>query len=487
VRRRAVLAISAALALVTGLPACTSSSTVAVRAERTGTIQWNPCGNIQCGSLSVPLDRTHPQGPHITLALARRPATGKGIGVLFTNPGGPGGSGVDFVRAATTVFPHQITAAFDIVSWDPRGVGQSAAVQCIDDLDEFYAVDRDPTTPAEVNENVAMARRFDAACKQRSGSELPFLATTESARDMDAIRAAMGEDRISYFGFSYGTLLGALYADLYPLHVRAMVLDGAVDPAVPTETALVDQARGFEQQLDAFFAWCATHSDCGFARGGNPRAAFDSLAADLEHETIPAEISGEHRTLGPGEFDIGVASALYGGESAYSGLAAALVQVARGQGSRMLRYADDYTGRRADGTYSNETAALYATSCVDAPSPRTLAGVQRLATTAAAAAPHFGPSTVWLGLPCTYWPARVTGKVAPVRAPGAPPIVVVGTTGDPATPYRWAEGLARQLQSGRLLTYDGSGHTAYGRSSCINSNVDRYLVRLVMPAPGTTC
>ena len=387
-----------------------------LRVERTGSITWTPCGTVQCASLSVPLDAAHPTGAHITLALARRPASGRRVGVLFSNPGGPGGSGVDFLRDSGAVFPHEILRAFDLVSWDPRGIGHSSPLECDEDLDAFYAVDRDPTSAAGVATNVEAARGLVAACRRGSKSMLPFVSTAASARDIDAIRAAMGEERISYLGFSYGTFLGALYAEAFPQHVRAAVLDGAIDPSLPYAETTVQQAVGFERELDSFFDWCEGAPDCGFARGGDPRAAYDSLQRMITAEPVPANVAGETRELGPGEFDIGVASALYSGDTGFARLGAALAQAARGIGDQLLTFSDEYTDRKSDGRYSTETAALYATGCPDAPVPATLADVQQLATTAARVAPHFGATTVWLGLPCTYWPVRATGPARPVHA-----------------------------------------------------------------------
>ena len=223
----------------------------------------------------MPLDFRRPDGPHITLALARLPAAHKRIGVLLTNPGGPGGSGIDFLRSAADVFPQEIRDSFDLVSWDPRGVGASAPVRCVDNLDPFYAVDRDPQTPAAVAQNVAAARTFVDACRRNSGDLLPYVSTGATARDLDAIRAAIGDEKISYLGFSYGTLVGAVYADLFPQHVRAMVLDGAIDPARSYADSTLDQAKSFDDDLRAFFDHCRTHtSTCGFARGGDPAAAY---------------------------------------------------------------------------------------------------------------------------------------------------------------------------------------------------------------------
>jgi pimeloyl-ACP methyl ester carboxylesterase len=484
---RAVVGLMCAVALL--VAGCRASSTLSLKTETTGTITWKPCKKVQCATLSVPLDYNHPAGARIDLALARRPASDQpALGVLFTNPGGPGASGVDFLRAARQVFNPAILAKFDLVSWDPRGVGASAPVGCGDDLDAFYAVNRDPNDAAQVAENVNASKNFVAACQAHNAGELPFLSTAESARDMDAIRAAIGVPQISYFGFSYGTFLGTVYANMFPNNVRAMTLDGAVDPALAYDTTEIEQAKGFEDLLDRFFEWCRSNSECGFARNGDPRAAFDSLQNDITQESLPAIVDGEHRTLGPGEFDIGVASALYSGEVGFSDLADALSQAARGRGDKILVFSDQYTDRSKGGHYSNETAALYATSCLDGPAPRDVTAVQRLADEAARVAPHFGATTVWLGLPCTFWPTPPTGKIAALHAAGAAPILVLGTTGDPATPYEWAQSLARELQSGRLLTFAGTGHTGYGKGSeCIDRTVDDYMVSLRVPQNGAAC
>ena len=491
--RRSVLStgVRVVAALAVGLAgACSAShsATLSLGRARTGSIEWTPCGEtIQCATLAVPLDRAHPAKGTINLALARRPASGERIGVLFTNPGGPGGSGVDFLRAADDEFPREIRDAFDLVSWDPRGVGQSAPVKCLPDLDAFYAIDRDPSTPGGVNANVAMAKKFVAACAKNSGRLLPFVSTDATVHDMDAIRAAMGETKVSYVGFSYGTEIGAMYANEFPTHVRAMVLDGAVDPAVDANASIIDQSRSFEHDLEAFLDHCRS-SGCGFAQGADPAVAFDSMISDLTAEPEPGTVKGEPRTLGPGEFNIGVASALYSGEAGWHDLGTALAQAATGEGSAMLSLSDDYTGRSPGGKYTSETAATYAIGCLDGPSPPTIAAVEKLAADAQRVAPHFGAATAYLNLPCTFWPVRPVGKVGPIAAPNAPAIVVVGTTNDPATPYEWADALARELQSGHLVTVQGNAHTAYGQSNrCVDTIVDKYLLALTVPTVGARC
>jgi pimeloyl-ACP methyl ester carboxylesterase len=470
--------------------ACRESSTVSLHTETTGSITWKPCGRVQCATLQVPLNAEKRSGEHLSLALARLPATNKRgrRGVLFVNPGGPGGSGVEFLRTSAAVFSPTLRRDFDLVSWDPRGVGASTPIECGDHLDGFYAVDRDPKTATDQTAIERATRKFVAACVAASGSRLPYMSTRDGARDMDAIRRAMGEATISFFGFSYGTYLGALYAQMYPARVRAMVLDGAIDPARSYDQTTLDQARGFENELESFFSWCRTHDECGFAHGSDPRVAYDKLTEAIAAEPVATKVDGEDRTLGPGEFDIGVVSLLYNGEAGFDDLGAALADLARGGGGQLLHATDEYTERSKGGTYSNETAVLYATGCLDAPAPTTVTATERLAARAAEVSPHFGATTTWLGLPCALWPTRATHAPRSITAPGAPPIVVIGGKGDPATPYAWAQGLARELASGRLVTYNGDGHTSYARgNSCIDDAVDSYLVDLHVPPPDTTC
>jgi len=475
-----------AVVLVSGLLVSCGTSTFT---DRTGSLVWHRCGGIECTTLSVPLDWSRPAAGRITLSLARRPADGHRTGVLLTNPGGPGGSGIQLVQQAGDAFDSAILDRFDIVSWDPRGVGASAPAGCGTRLDYFYEVDRNETDAKAAAANATVAKRLAADCERTSKRLLPYLGTPSTVRDMDAIRAAMGVATIDYLGFSYGTYIGALYADRYPTRVRAMVLDGAIDPAARYDAATIRQAVGFEHSLDAFLAWCRDNEQCGFARGGNPTTAFDDLMTSISNETDPGTVHGEHRELNIGEANLGVATALYSGKGSagWGALSKALNNAARGDGAGLLALSDAYTGRNTGGSYDNETAAFYGIGCLDGPAPPTLGAVEQLARRAAREAPHFGASTVWLGLPCTFWPVPPVSRPGPIHAVGAPPIVVIGNTDDPATPYAQAEALSHELQSGRLLTYVGEGHTAYGRDGCIDKAVDHYLLSLDVPHAGTRC
>jgi pimeloyl-ACP methyl ester carboxylesterase len=452
------------------------------------TIDWRSCGKVECATLSVPLAAGKPELGKIKLALVRHRATGSRIGALLTNPGGPGAGSLWIAQQAADIFPATVLEHFDVIAWDPRGAGRSTAVDCGERLDYFWSQDHSPDDAKEIAANVAAAKRLANECEAKSGRILPYLSSRNTVADMEAIRKALGDDRISYLGFSYGTYLGALYADTYPTHVRAMVLDGAIDPSLSSEAATAEQSVGFDRALDAFLTDCAQRSDCAFKGGGNPQRAYDELMTSIDAEPLFAKVDGEERELGPGEADVGVAEAMYGGRHAWPGLATALADAARGNGSKLLELSDEYTDRSKGGAYTNQTAAFYAIGCLDAPAPATVDDVERDAQSAASRAPHFGVTTTWLGLPCTYWPVKSKVEPAPLHAAGAPPILVLGTTHDPATPFAWARALAAQLDSGHLVALDDEGHAAYGRgNACIDDLVHAYLLDLAVPRDGTQC
>jgi pimeloyl-ACP methyl ester carboxylesterase len=450
-----------------------------------GQLAWDDCGDVECATLEVPADYAEAEGATIELALARRPADGDRVGALLLNPGGPGAAGIPLVEDASSYVSDELLERFDIVAWDPRGVGESTAIECIDNLDFFFATDKSPDDQGEVDANIAAARQLVEACKARSGELLPHLSSRATVDDMDSIRAALGEEKLTYAGFSYGTYLGALYAEHYPDKVRALVLDGAVDPSLGFEDLSREQAAGFDSALEAFLDYCADEG-CGFG-GDDPHAAYDQLIAQIDAETLPGEIEGEERTLGPGEADIGVATALYLGEDGWDLLGEALNSAARGDGSGLLILSDAYTSRHPGGDYDNNNEAFYGIGCLDGPAP-SAEDLPAVAQRVAQVAPEFGASTTWLSSPCSVWPVPPVGTPGPLQGAGAPPIVVIGTSNDPATPLKWARSLADQLESARLVVFEGEGHTAYQRgSSCVDEIVDRYLVDLTVPGEETTC
>jgi pimeloyl-ACP methyl ester carboxylesterase len=455
-----------------------------------GTVEWSDCGgDFECGSVPVPRDYDDRASGRIDVGLIRYPASDPDarIGSLLVNPGGPGASGVEFVRSAASVFPDELQARFDIVGFDTRGTGATLPVDCRFDLDEVFALD---TTPDDADERAALERTYAAladACADRNGDVLTLVSSQDTVRDMDRIRAAVGDDGLTYLGYSYGTYLGALYADRYPRRLRALILDGAVDPTLDPADSTIEQAVGFEDALDAFLAACADDSTCEFASEGDPAAALDALLADIDAEGVPA---GGDRVLGPGEADIGLASALYLGDAGYAELADALAAAADGDGAPLLALTDSYTGRNDDGSYDGRQDAFWAIACADSGDPAGSEAERRaLERRAAAAAPHFGVSSLNLGSVCRHWPVPPADGPDTIDAAGAPPILVIGTTGDPATPLAWAESLADQLGSAELVVVDGSQHGAFilGGSPCVDEIGIRYLVDLAVPREGTMC
>lgn len=438
----------------------------------------------------MPLDYDRPTGRQIDVALVRLPASGPGkrIGSLVINPGGPGGSGVDYARYARYLFPERVRARFDIVGFDPRGVARSTPVDCVTDreLDALIAAPAVPRTPAETAQLVAGSQRFAAGCSAKSGDLLPHVGTLDVARDMDVLRATLGDAKLTYLGKSYGTYLGAKYAELFPGRIRALVLDGALDPELTGDKLNAGQAAGFEANLRNFLTTCARDGGCPL--GSTPteaEAGLNALLATIERAPLPGS-SG--RRLGPGPALFGLAAGLYSPENGWPRLESALADARKGDGAKLLALADGLADRNPDGTYGNELEANAAVNCIDRPWPVSLAAIAAQAQSEARTAPHFGAGLVYSSLTCAYWPVPPVEQAHPVRAPGAPPILVVGTRGDPATPYAWSEGLARQLESGVLVTFDGDGHTAYGKGSgCVDDAVNRYLLELRAPADGTVC
>ena len=452
-------------------------------------LSWKPCADgFECATLPVALVEDDPAQGTIDLALTRRKATEpeRRIGSLIVNPGGPGASAVDYLQAAWTNIPAPVRARFDLVAFDPRGVGRSAPVRCADtaELDTYFALDPSPDNPDELAALVDGNAELAAGCEQRSSKILPHVSTIETARDVDTVRAAVGDDKLSYLGYSYGTTLGATYLDRYPTHVRVMVLDGGIDPTLTWNAFLAGQSTGFDRALEAFLANCQ-RTRCAFRKAvdGDLTRAYDTLAARVEDAPLP---TGEKRRLGPGEFSLGVGAGLYSKSSGWPAIAAGLAAAQNGDGSILLQLSDSYLDRGPDG-YKNVSEANFAVNCLDRPWPTDVAAYTALADRIGASAPRFGPAIALSGLGCASWPVPPVSAPHPVAGTGAPPVVVIGTTRDPATPYVWSVALAGQLDSGVLLTHEGDGHTVYrvGAPDCITEPVDRYLLTMKAPAPAT--
>lgn len=459
-------------------------------------LSWRDCGvpGFQCSSLKVPLDYADPgSGQDIELAVARRVATGPGkrLGSLLVNPGGPGGSGIGYLQGYAGIgYPAAVRARYDMVSFDPRGVARSSPVECLtgQGMDRFTQVDQTPDDAAERALLVAAFKEFAAACQARSQRVLPHVSTVEAARDMDMLRGVLGDEKLNYVGASYGTFLGATYADLFPGRVGRLVLDGAMDPSRPALELNRDQTEGFETAFRSFAKDCAKEPDCPLGRG-NPDAVAQNLKEffrKLDAQPVPSGEPG--RPLGEALATTGVIAALYD-ESAWPQLRTALTDAMNGDGAGLLALADNYYEREGDGTYANLMFANTAVNCLD--QPPAFSGpeaVQAALPSFEKASPVFGAGLAWASLNCAYWPVKATGTAKPIAAKGAAPIVVVGTTRDPATPYKWAKALADQLDSGTLLTYDGDGHTAYGRGSdCVDTAINRYLLEGQAPPPAKRC
>jgi pimeloyl-ACP methyl ester carboxylesterase len=453
-------------------------------------LEWRVCAAVpeaDCARLTVPLDDTDPVNDRtIDLVLSRVRARDRDrrIGSLLVNPGGPGAPGAEFAAQIAGALPDEIQDRFDIVGWDPRGSGRSAGVQCDDELDPLYALDWDPDTVSERASLESATQTFVESCIRRSGDVLPFVTSDRTARDMDRIRAALGDEQLTYLGFSYGSYLGAQYAQQFPERVRALVLDGGIDPGLDGTSTQVEQAVGFERALDLFFRSCARRDRCAFHGGDDPAAAYDALRARLDDHGIPA---GDGRRLNGTLFDTGIAQLLYDGSASWSTLADVLAAAERGDGKELVFYADTYTGRDEDGRYDNLQDSFLAITCADGPALGDLASMREIEAAAAVAAPRLGRTIVNNSLACALWPVPGAAR-APLRAPDSAPILVVGTKNDPATPLSWAQSLARQLGPATLVTVGGARHTAVaGGNQCVDRIVVRYVVDLEVPRGDSRC
>ncbi|MEW9520855.1 alpha/beta hydrolase [Streptomyces tubercidicus] len=472
------------------LPAATPSG---LRPYYDQKLSWHPCGvaGFECATMKAPLDYAKPSADtDLKLAVARKKATGPGhrIGSLQVNPGGPGASAIDYLQQYAPQ-PAAIRARYDMVAMDPRGVARSAPVECLSNkqMDRYTQTDVTPDSPAEVNKLTSAYRSFAKGCASRAGKLLGHVSTIEAARDMDVLRAVLGDKKAYYVGASYGTFLGATYAGLYPSRVGRMVLDGALNPALDSRTVNLNQAAGFDTAFRAFAADCIKHKDCPLGTKSVDDASRQ-LAALFKRLDAHPVATGEQRKLTESLATTGVFAAMYD-QRAWPVLREYIAQAKSGNGRGLLSLSDSYYERDPNGTYANQMYANPAVNCLDLATAFTSPDQVRAALPSfRKASPVFGDNFAWSALNCEYWPVKPTGTAHRIEAKGAAPILVVGTTRDPATPYVWAKALAAQLSSATLLTYESDGHTAYGRGSkCIDNAINTYLLNGTVPPKGKHC
>lgn len=497
-RLRTVLAVFAGAVTVT---ACSSAATTGTATTGSGgsagsasasgrrpTLAPSFClgavpSRARCGTVSVPLDYADPSKGAIGIRVISVPARipSRRIGSLLVNPGGPGASGVQFVAGAFDRLFPTLNERFDIVGFDPRGTGDSNPVKCQGTaaLDHLVALDPIIDDPSEREDLIATSEQLARACQQNSKALLPYVGTDNVARDMEALRSALGDDKLNYLGFSYGSAIGTRYAVMYPTHIRAMALDGVLDPATSALDQGTQQAEGFQRNYQEFLARCIALSPCPL--GADPNTVITRLISGLDTHPISMP---DGRTVGRGLAIDAIAYSMYDPDL-WIPLYGLWARAVRGDVSGLLALVDAYTGRTSRG-YDHLVEANTAISCVDQGSPADIATLDARVAQLQARDPLFAGAAVYGDLPCDQWPVRGPAA-APIDVTGAPPILLVGGTNDPATPYPWAQALHRQIHGSVLLTRDGFGHTSYGHSTCAASRINAYLLDGTVPADGMIC
>lgn len=477
----------------TGDPTSGSAVTGGLDVTTASTLEWADCDKgYKCASVTVPMDWDKPDGDKIQLALKMLPAKDEAArkGSLFINPGGPGGSGVDLVEQASYIFTDDIMDAYDIIGFDPRGVGQSSAVVCYDDAqrDAQRQESFDMSTPDGLAAAEASYAKFAQACDTNTGALLGHIDTVSAAKDLEAMRQMVGDSKLSYLGFSYGTLLGATYAGLYPDKVGKLVLDGALDPSLSYEDVGAGQAAAFESSLGAYIKDCQAGKDCPLTGSADDGVnQIRTLLSDLSQ--TPMRTNDKARPLTDSLAANAIIYAMYS-EQLWPTLSQTLGMAMHDRdGSGLLALADYQADRDKNGHYtSNQDEAFIAIDCLDYTIDSDPAAMKADADRLEQLSPTFGKYIAYGGITCKSWPHAPVREPAKITADGAAPILVIGTTGDPATPYEWAEALADQLDSGTLLTYVGEGHTAYSRdNTCVAKYVSAYFLKDEVPADGAKC
>lgn len=458
-------------------------------------VTWKKCyDSYLCTTIKVPIDYNSIPTGSLDISVLKAPATKKSarIGALVVNPGGPGGSGVDYAYNADYIVSREIRSAYDIVGFDPRGVSRSAPIKCLTDkeTDQNYASDSKPDNAKELASLIEDSKKYFSKCLSKT-KYLNQYSTANAARDMDILRAVLGERKLNYLGKSYGTYMGTLYAQLFPKTVGRFILDGAIDPNVPIAEQNLNQAIGFDQALSSFIKNCLTLSNCPLPKTiTEARQYFIDLLSKTSKTPLP---SSSNRAVTETLVLIGTASALYDNESGWPILRSAIREANRNNGDAFLELADAYAQRNPDGTYAdNENDASVVIDCLDWKDSRTLDEIQADENKFAKQAPVFGPYLAYSSLSCKYFPQSTstinTGSVMIDTEIKISPILIIGTLRDPATPYKWAQGLHKIFKGSILVSLDADGHTGHGRGSqCVDDAVDAYLLVGEIPSQDLVC
>lgn len=454
-------------------------------------LAWQDCGGVQCAKLKVPVDYASPASS-IEIAVSKVPASGDKKGTLVVNPGGPGGSGYDYAAAADQIVTPAVRRQFDVVGFDPRGVGRSAPITCVDDtsMDTWLGADPTPNNAAGAQDLLTQSKKFAESCKAKAGPLLAHVSTVDVAKDMDILRAAVGEQKLDYLGKSYGTLIGSVYAGMFPTHVGRFVLDGVVPPDITADQMNLGQAKGFEEATRAYVSNCVAEGSCPLGSDvDSGMARIRSFLNGLDSKPLPVTGNADVSKLTEGWASYGIAEAMYS-KDLWPTLTDAFTAAFQGDGDPLMDLANQYAERNSDGSYSgNLMQVINPVSCLDRGGSADLGATEKEAAEFAKQAPTWGPMLAWGSLVCGVWPYQPTRSPEKISAAGSGPILVVGTTRDPATPYAWSQQLAAELADGHLLTYDGDGHTAYVSqgSSCVDDAVDGYLINGTVPPEGKAC
>jgi pimeloyl-ACP methyl ester carboxylesterase len=506
---------STLLALSLVLAGCTSFSdtvgeetpatTSAAPAPEAAPIEWTDCNDqiqqlvagqpgsernlsFECGRTEVPISYDEPEGATLPLFMVRVVSGTQTdrLGSLVINPGGPGASGADAAIGLALTLPEEIVGRFDIVGFDPRGVGLSTPVECVSDeqKEEMVAAEPRPVSEEQLDAEFELTQEIADACTEEYGDALGTFNTVDTARDMDRLREALGDEQLTYLGYSYGTTLGSTYAELFPDKVRAMVLDGAVDPDVDAIGDAEQGAAAMESGFDAFAANCVGLL-AGCPLGPEPRQFVEQVLGQAAQTPIPSTEPGETRQATPGVVITAIKAGLSDYES-WPQLAQALAAAKNGDSKGLFSLADSYSGRLEDGTYSNQFDANAAVNCADSDARPDEDEIRDLAVEWNQKYPFFGAGAAVNLYTCSVWEAERT-PLPERNAPGSKAILVIGTSGDPVTPLPGAEDMAEQIDNGHLLVWQGQGHTAYPKSECVNAAVNTYLIDLAPPMDGLTC